>query len=114
MPLTGKKRHPSIRPRPNKLLGHNEKHRWCMWILPITGLFALIWFLIRVIPKPSRATYPCQRVAFPLASGFVIWLAGAIGSIATIRKAKRCFAQSRYIVCIMLAIAHVPHCPPGN
>jgi len=31
------------------------------WLLPVVGLFSLIWFLIRVIPKPSRATYPCQR-----------------------------------------------------
>jgi hypothetical protein len=40
------------------------------------GLIALFWFLVRVIPKPSRAAYPCQRAAFPLASGFVIWLMG--------------------------------------
>ena len=107
MLLTGKKRPPSSCSRSNKFPGRNEKHRWCRLILPITGLFALIWFLIRVIPKPSRATYPCQRVAFPLASGFIIWLTGVIGSIAAIRKAKRCFAQSRYIACIMLAIAAV-------
>jgi hypothetical protein len=78
-----------------------------MWIFPFTGLFALIWFLIRVIPKPSRAAYPCQRIAFPLASGFVIWLTGALASIAAIRKAKRCFAQSRYLLCIMLVVAAV-------
>ncbi len=41
----------------------------------LLGLAALAWFLIRVIPKPSRAAYPCQRAAFPLASGFVLWLA---------------------------------------
>ena len=40
------------------------------------GLVSLIWFLVRVIPKPSRASYPCQRAAAPLASGFVIWLVG--------------------------------------
>ncbi len=38
------------------------------------GLFALIWFLIRVIPKPSRASYPCMKVAYPLASGFVAYI----------------------------------------
>lgn len=72
-----------------------RKHRWLTWIFPIWGLLALIWFLIRVIPKPSRAMYPCQRAAFPLASGFVVWLAGAISSIAAVRKAKRCFTRSR-------------------
>ena len=68
---------------------------------------ALIWFLLRVIPKPSRATYPCQRVAFPLASGFVVWLMGAIGSITAVRKARRSFAQSRYVLCVMLLAASV-------
>ncbi len=42
------------------------------------GLSALAWFLIRVIPKPSRAAYPCQQAAFPIASAFVIWLTGVV------------------------------------
>ncbi|MGB2808228.1 MAG: DUF362 domain-containing protein [Sedimentisphaerales bacterium] len=86
----------------NKHLKHNRKHHWFKWIFPIGGLLALVWFLIRVIPKPSRATYPCQRVAFPLASGFVIWLTGAIGSIMAVRKAKHCFAQGRLLLCVIL------------
>jgi len=45
------------------------------------GLSALAWFLIRVIPKPSRASYPCQRAAFPIASAFVIWLTGVVTSM---------------------------------
>ncbi|MFB0553161.1 MAG: DUF362 domain-containing protein [Phycisphaerae bacterium] len=84
-----------------------RKHHWLTWIFPIGGVLALIWFLIRVIPKPSRAMYPCQRVAFPLASGFVVWLTGAIGSIAAFRKAKRCFAQSRYVLCVTLIAVSV-------
>jgi len=51
--------------------------------------------------------YPCQRVAFPLASGFCVWLAGAIGSITAFRKAKRCFAQSRYVLCVILIAVSV-------
>jgi hypothetical protein len=75
--------------------------RWSRWfkiIFPIAGLICLIWFLIRVIPKPSRAAYPCQRVAFPLASSFVIWLVGIIGSISAMRKARRLLSQSRYLI----------------
>ena len=71
-------------------------------MLPLTGLCALIWFLVRVIPKPSRATYPCQQAAFPLASAFVAWLAAMAGSVAAIRKAKRCLAQARYASFVML------------
>ncbi len=81
---------------------HERKQRGFTWIFPVGGLLALIWFLLRVIPKPSRATYPCQRAAFPLASGFVIWLAGAIGSVAAFRRARRCLLQSRYVLCAVL------------
>ena len=91
----------------NKYLKHNSKHSWFTWMFPIGGLFALLWFLLRVIPKPSRATYPCQRMAFPLASGFVVWLIGAIGSIMAVRKAKRCFARSRYVLCVILVAVSV-------
>ncbi len=94
-------------PKTGNPLKHQGKHRWLKWIFPIGGLLALLWFLLRVIPKPSRATYPCQRVAFPLASGFALWLAGAISSVAAFRKAKRCLAQSRYILCVILIAVSV-------
>ena len=44
-------------------------------LFPIIGLASLIWFLVRVVPKPSRAGYPCQRVAAPLAGAAIVWLA---------------------------------------
>jgi len=55
----------------------------------ILGFIALCWFLIRVIPKPSRATYPCQRAAFPLATAFVIWLTGIFSSTLFFLKFKK-------------------------
>ncbi len=78
-----------------------------MWIFPIAGLVSLIWFLVRVIPKPSRATYPCQRLAFPLASGFVAWLVGLGASAMAFRKARLNFARRRYVVtlvCVAVSI----------
>ena len=68
---------------------------------------SLIWFLVRVIPKPSRATYPCQRVAFPLASGFVAWLVGLGAATMAFRKAKLNFARRRFViglVCIAIGV----------
>jgi hypothetical protein len=97
----------SVCPKTGKVLKPRKKHRWLMWLFPITGLFALIWFLIRVIPKPSRAAYPCQRVAFPLASGFVVWITGVIASTLAYHKARRLFHQSRYVaggICVAAAI----------
>jgi len=83
---------------------------WLICLFPIVGLVSLIWFLIRVVPKPSRATYPCQRAAFPLASGFIIWLLGLGGSTAAFRKARSSFLRSRYLIgvlCIVVSICCV-------
>lgn len=77
------------------------------WVFPVAGLFSLLWFLIRVIPKPSRATYPCQRVAAPLAGSFVIWLAGIIGSAMAYRRAKVLLQRSRYVLAAILVAAAV-------
>jgi parallel beta-helix repeat protein len=98
---------PAKCPKTGRPLKSSRKYRWLMWIFPILGLFSLIWFLIRVIPKPSRATYPCQRFAAPFASGFVIWLAGLIGSALAYRRAKRFLLQSRYIVAGMFVFVSV-------
>ena len=56
---------------------HQRRDVWRSWsrlLFPLLTACALVWFLARVIPKPIRATYPCQRAAFPLATAFVIWL----------------------------------------
>jgi len=97
-------------PKTGRSLGHKNKHWWLIWVFPIAGLLSLIWFLIRVVPKPSRATYPCQRVAAPLASSFVVWITGLIGSTLAYRKARRYLRKSRYIVagiCIAASVMTV-------
>ena len=94
-------------PKTGKYPGHKRKYHWLIWVFPIAGLLSLIWFLIRVVPKPSRATYPCQRVAAPLAGGFVVWLTGLIGSMLAYRKARRYLRQSRYVVagiCVVVSV----------
>jgi hypothetical protein len=74
----------------------------------MVGLGALIWFLIRVIPKPSRAGYPCQRAAFPIASAFVLWLAGAVASTLAMVRARAMFLRRRTVPAMaMLGVAVV-------
>jgi hypothetical protein len=94
-------------PKGGKFTTRKSKGWWLIWLLPFTGLVALIWFLIRVIPKPSRATYPCQRVAFPMASGFIIWLLGLVGSVIAFRKAERYRTQARYVLYAVFIAASV-------
>ena len=84
-----------------------SKPHWFRWFWLLFGFFSTIWFLIRVIPKPSRAAYPCQRIAFPLTSGFVVWLTGMIVSALAFHKAKKAFARACYVVgflCVFTSI----------
>ncbi len=47
----------------------------------IIGIGSTLWFLIRVIPKPSRATYPCMKASAPFMSAFVIYLIGLTSTV---------------------------------
>lgn len=61
------------------------------------SVLATIWFLIQVIPKPSRAAYPCMQVAAPMMSGFVLWLLALSGATFAFRKAKHKFLEAKYV-----------------
>ena len=97
----------SVCPKTGKYLKRKSKYPWLIWVFPIAGLLSLIWFLIRVLPKPSRATYPCQRVAGPLASGFMVWITGLIVSTLAYRKARRVFRRSRYALAAVFVVVAV-------
>lgn len=93
-------------PKTGRRIDPGRKHWWLPWVFPVIGLVSLIWFLIRVVPKPSRATYPCQRLVAPIASGFVIWASGIVGSTLAWRKARGLAGQARYVLAgVFLAVA---------
>jgi hypothetical protein len=68
----------------------------------ITGIVSTIWFLVRVIPKPGRASYPCMKVAAPLMSGFVMYLIAIAGVTLAVRKSKLKILNTRYIAAFLL------------
>jgi hypothetical protein len=74
-------------------------------LFPIIGLAAMVWILIRVIPKPSRLSYPCVRTAMPIATGFIGYLAMlGLSTIAFFRSKKSIryypvFFLGSFIVC---------------
>jgi hypothetical protein len=79
----------------------------------ILGVASTVWFLVRVIPKPSRAGYPCMRVAAPIMSGFVIYLITLSGSVLLFKRAYSKLKQARYksaviaiISCLVLVIVY--------
>jgi len=63
----------------------------------ITSILATGWFLVRVIPKPSRAAYPCMKVAAPIMSGFVIWLIAIITATFAFKNFRLKLIQTRYL-----------------
>ena len=63
----------------------------------LLGIASTVWFLVRVIPKPSRAGYPCMRAAAPFMSAFVVYLLSLGGITMALRKAKKHIQAARYL-----------------
>jgi hypothetical protein len=60
----------------------------------IAGIIAILWFVIRVVPKPQRAQYPCQQVAISISLGYIaFWSILFTGLVIWMRKAKTKFAK---------------------
>jgi hypothetical protein len=74
-------------------------------VLFVAGLLATIWFLIRVIPKPSRAGYPCMRAAAPLMSGFVLYMLAFTSSFVAFKKSRALFRNKSYAAALFLVVA---------
>ena len=91
-----------------KIVGFNRRPWWGKVLFPVMGLAALFWYLVRVIPKPSRSEYPCQRVAAPMALGGVAYLLSLCGLIPAFRRGRKFLGQHRYgaaALCLALALA---------
>ncbi|MFC2154933.1 hypothetical protein ACFLRB_00380, partial [Acidobacteriota bacterium] len=78
-----------------KNLAQIIRNKFTIIFFPIVGLAALAWFLVRVLPKPSRASYPCQRVAAGVGSGFIAYLLGSLGLLPFLHKFKYKLAKHR-------------------
>jgi hypothetical protein len=63
----------------------------------IIGIVSTVWFLIRVIPKPQRAAYPCMRVAAPFMSGFVLWLLSITTAWFSYKHSGKFLKEKKYL-----------------
>ena len=78
---------------------HHDKKKekwWTRYTNPysimfhIAGIAAIIWFLVRVVPKPSRINYPCQQVSLTTAIGYIAFWGITFQALALwMRKAKK-------------------------
>jgi hypothetical protein len=84
--------------RINRMADWMRQHRFPpRLLLIIMGILSTVWFLVRVIPKPSRATYPCMQVAAPLMSGFIVYLLSLGGITLAFRRARESMRRGRYL-----------------
>lgn len=92
-------------PKTGKIIGLRFDNSISKIWFPVVGILAIIWFLVRVIPKPSRFAYPCQQVAAGLGIGLVSYLYVVLGSLPlfnTIRKKTGLSpAKVLLIVCVV-------------
>ena len=76
-------------------------------IFPIVGLVALVWVIVRVAPKPSRAEYPCQQAAIPVAFSFLAWISASALGIFLLRISRNFFNKKRIIFAGVLCLIGV-------
>ena len=91
-------------PKSGKLRGFSKLKGLSRLLFPVIGLAALIWILIRVIPKPSRINYPCIRTAMPIASGFIGYIFMLLLSAAAFIKSKKSFYYYPLFLLASLAV----------
>ena len=73
----------------------------------ILGIASTIWFLIRVVPKPSRASYACMQVAAPFMSGFITYLLAVAGLTVVSRRFGKKVINVRLGATMMLLVGVV-------
>lgn len=66
----------------------------------ILGILSTIWFLIRVIPKPSRAFYPCIKTASPVMASFVMYILSITTTAYSFKKFKQLLKSGKGITAL--------------
>ena len=65
------------------------------------GFLATLWFIIRVVPKPSRVNYPCIQATTPFMSGFVLYLISLGSSVAAFRCFRYFQIRSKHVIAFL-------------
>jgi hypothetical protein len=83
-------------PLTGKIRGINRA-AWPQWVLFWVGLAATVWYLFRVIPKPSRAVYPCIQAIQPIQIGFIVYCAALFATAFSWAKARVLLRKKQYL-----------------
>lgn len=77
------------------------------WVWVLMGIASTIWFLVRVIPKPTRAGYPCMQAAAPVMSSFVVYLLSLTGATLAFKKAGSRLGNAKLVSGIAFLVAGI-------
>lgn len=83
----------------NRLKKTNTRPRT---IIIITGIISTVWFIIRLIQKPSCAAHPCMKVAAPVMPGFILYLMSIWGVVLASVRTRSKFINVRFIATFLL------------
>ena len=101
-------------PKTGRIVNIRIEDEWLYYLaFPIIGALATIWILVRVIPKPTRLTYPCIKVAMPFAGTFITFITGLTLSVFSLTKLRKSMRTPRFkffyagflLVCLISGIA---------
>lgn len=70
----------------------------------VLGILSTLWFLIRVVPKPSRAAYPCMQATAPYMSAFVLWLTGIGGGAFSLVQFRKSMYKAKYVMAFVFLL----------
>jgi hypothetical protein len=101
------KRFIKVCPKTGRLKGLKPLKGFSRFLIPLFGFIALLWILFRVIPKPSRAEYPCIKAATPIATGFLVYIVGLAAAIFSFQKAGHYFKKSKYTLASFLILSGI-------
>ena len=69
--------------------GPGRSHIYDKLWFHLTGLAYIAWFLVRVLPAPRRALYPCQQVSATFAMAYIAVWAGLWGGLTEVIRRHR-------------------------
>lgn len=76
-------------PKSGRILKLRFDNIYARIAFPLVGVLAIIWFLVRVIPKPSRAVYPCQQAAAGIGGAFLLYVLGTLTSLTIYSQIRK-------------------------
>jgi len=91
-------------PKTGRIIGFNSKSFYGKILFPIFGILAIVWFLFRVLPKPDRIAYPCQKVALSVGGIFLTYLSAIILSYPIFTRLKRINGSAAYLMVFLMVI----------